>query len=682
MDNFNIPTDDGWEPGVLCSTCKDQIVQWNLAAESVPYGRKDWRTLHDIQSSSMNGCQLCSIIAHHLYPVHLPSQVTPSTDPRYVDLTLGRATSSSKDIKHIVSLTLRNPADPEAEDIQTSLFIDTVPFVPYHPPPAGWCVSTGATGIIELAKSWLHDCENNHPECNKFASTPVSTSMPSAPSHLIEITPSSPPTIQLIETAGLQPFPRWVTLSHCWGPHPIFSTTESNVADNLKNIPLSVLPQTFKDAINITAAFGYTHIWIDSLCIIQDSMAHWRQESAIMGNVYRGSIFTIAASGAADGTQGCFRRRNPLGWHTLQMDIPVPGNEGATKSVWFSAHSPESKHDWSSTVSNIYSPTGPATTEPLHSRGWVVQERILSPRTVFFGTQCLTFECVTSTASDVKDKFTDVGATDKKPLWELSIKPPHGKLDDSLQWKEFHGYWWHIIGMYTGCKLTRETDRLVAIGGIIKAMEAITGFENLAGLWRESFLSDLLWHVDNPAKSEKNEGGYRAPTWSWASRQGAVLNSMDLATYKRVWKAAFLDVEVIGKAVNGQIQGGWAKLKGVMRKVNWVKEKDEYFGGWVYRMTWMVKDEGGEEREEGITYIPDTAIGEMKGEFWALWVLHCEAEHSWMNLGLTLEKNGKTNENGEEEWVRLGSFRQYEWAQTKNMLFQGDSVVEREIYVV
>lgn len=681
MDDFNKPTDDLWTPKVLCSACNDQIPRWNLAGpiESVSYGQQDLRSLYDIQTASLNGCHLCSIICHHLYPVHLPSDVVPSSDPRCVQMTLRPVKNSSVEIKHVVSLIIKNPVEPKTKYKETNLFIDTKPFVPYKPTPAGWSVSTGSKLIINLAKLWLQDCEENHPECRQYANSPVSTTSPAPPSHLIEIMPSSPPKLRLVETAGLNPCPRWVTLSHCWGSHPIFCTTEANLAENLVDIPLSVLPRTFQDAVSVTITLGHTHIWIDSLCIIQDSLAHWRQESAIMGNVYRGSVFTLAAAGAADSTQGFFRRRNPLGWHTLQMDLPVPGQDGQTKSVWFyTQYMPESVLlTLGSKISHL------SSVEPLYTRGWVIQERLLSPRTIYFGSRGMLFECVTKNGSDTQDRLSQgTNYTGKRTLFTLSKTAAHGDVNESDGWKDFHGYWWSVVRMYTGCLLTRESDRLVAIGGIIKALESITDFENIAGLWRESFLSDLLWNVERPSMKQKNEGSYRAPTWSWASRVGEVLNTQDLGMYTRTWKAKLLDAAVIGKAVNGQIEGGYARLKGMMRKVKLVKEDNEGYDDCDYRMTWTWKDDDGKEKEEGLTYTPDAPLEGTTKDIWALFVLHCGAEHSWMNQGLTLQKTGKKNANGEDEWIRVGSFRQYEFAMTKDTLFYGDDVVEREVYVV
>lgn len=75
--------------------------------------------------------------------------------------------------------------------------------------------------------------------------------------------------------------------------------------------------QTFKDAIEVTRSLGVKYIWIDSLCIIQDSESDWLRESSCMHNVYKYSYCTIAATAAKDDSAGCFMNRDPV------IDLPV-----------------------------------------------------------------------------------------------------------------------------------------------------------------------------------------------------------------------------------------------------------------------------------------------------------------------------------------------------------------------
>lgn len=103
----------------------------------------------------------------------------------------------------------------------------------------------------------------------------------------------------------------YMTLSHCWGSNEILRLLRGNLDSLCKSIRLESLPKTFKDAMRITRDLGIRYLWIDSLCIIQDSPDDWLQEAAAVSYVYKNSFCNIAATGAADGSQGCFFSRNP-----------------------------------------------------------------------------------------------------------------------------------------------------------------------------------------------------------------------------------------------------------------------------------------------------------------------------------------------------------------------------------
>jgi hypothetical protein len=104
--------------------------------------------------------------------------------------------------------------------------------------------------------------------------------------------------------------PNYLTLSYCWGKIKLFKLTRENLADLEIVIPDESLCQTFQDALYITRSLGYEYIWIDSLCIFQDSIEYWRIESTKMCSVYSGSVLNLAASGAKDGTEGCLLDRD------------------------------------------------------------------------------------------------------------------------------------------------------------------------------------------------------------------------------------------------------------------------------------------------------------------------------------------------------------------------------------
>jgi len=101
----------------------------------------------------------------------------------------------------------------------------------------------------------------------------------------------------------------YAALSHCWGKVRPLTTTSTNLNQHLISIPLSSMPEMFQDAVIASRELGIRYLWIDSLCIIQDSVEDWELECSKMGRIYQGSIVTICAPAAPNSSSGFLGRR-------------------------------------------------------------------------------------------------------------------------------------------------------------------------------------------------------------------------------------------------------------------------------------------------------------------------------------------------------------------------------------
>jgi hypothetical protein len=81
-------------------------------------------------------------------------------------------------------------------------------------------------------------------------------------------------------------------------------TTRATLAAHLEHISFTALPRNFRDAILVALRLGLDHLWIDSLCIVQDDEADWSGEAPAMADVYSGAELTIVASRSSGATQG------------------------------------------------------------------------------------------------------------------------------------------------------------------------------------------------------------------------------------------------------------------------------------------------------------------------------------------------------------------------------------------
>ncbi|KAH9213301.1 heterokaryon incompatibility protein-domain-containing protein, partial [Leptodontidium sp. 2 PMI_412] len=312
----------------------------------------------------------------------------------------------------------------------------------------------------------------------------------------------------------------YATLSHCWGTVRPMTTTMSTLSDRMQSIPLNLLPKTFQDTVLLTRKFRLKYLWIDSLCIIQDSKDDWEVESAKMGQIYRGSAITIAATSATDSRDRCFVEKQnwieSVPFETLDVD-------GLPATVYVQSVS-QASHDISH--NRLFED------EPLSRRGWVLQERLLSTRVLLYTASELVFECQTDLASiwsmtllrDSSPSFLSI-------LFNLALQ--YATNNRLLDRPKIFQYWRHIITIYTQRCLTFDRDILPALSGLASLIQPLVLDAYLAGLWREDFHRQLLWckacsHIrltaDDHAllKSLPRTTELCPPTWSWASVRGAV----------------------------------------------------------------------------------------------------------------------------------------------------------------
>lgn len=66
----------------------------------------------------------------------------------------------------------------------------------------------------------------------------------------------------------------------------------------------SSMPQNFRDAVKLTRLLGIRYLWIDPLCILQDSKEDWEREGLKINDVYKYSYVTVAATSASAAYDG------------------------------------------------------------------------------------------------------------------------------------------------------------------------------------------------------------------------------------------------------------------------------------------------------------------------------------------------------------------------------------------
>ncbi|KAL8918717.1 MAG: hypothetical protein Q9208_007188 [Pyrenodesmia sp. 3 TL-2023] len=303
----------------------------------------------------------------------------------------------------------------------------------------------------------------------------------------------------------------YLTLSHRWGGADIFKLSKTTIGSMLQGIDLDKLPLTFQHAILITRKLGYRYIWIDSLCIIQDDPSDWAFESRTMSRIYSNSLLTIAALWGDNSHSGCFIERNPI----TTEDCHIGKSEHGDAFV----RSGDCRRGQSLT---LVEPT------PLLKRGWVLQERFLSPRTLYYGPWEILWECGARVASETEPESTVMLGSDGALKGRFRDMKRALDLDSDDQYlkpemEDIYNIWIEIRAIYWSSQLTHHSDTLVAITGIITVMEHKTSMRFLSGLCRDFIYSELLWKVGNASETSRST---LCQTWSWASVNGARLTSV------------------------------------------------------------------------------------------------------------------------------------------------------------
>ncbi|KAE9373287.1 HET-domain-containing protein [Stipitochalara longipes BDJ] len=454
----------------LCPFCQTIFLRRESSHQSKNTRFEHHEDIQSLKSCAEWGCALCIRLAESLarqerktIGYHLSKGNTIA-----IKLVTRRSEKRNKTRSIVVSFRWTDLSWGGLE-----LYIDLVPRAVIDQPQLD--TSTGSNSSLAFAKKCLERCLSSH-------SGNCKVKVADAPTRLIELYEGGS---RLFIPDSSSFCPPYTTLSHCWGTLDILKLKKENLCSPQMEIPMDRICKTFKDAMKVTRVLGFSYIWIDSLCIIQDDEEDWRREAALMSSVYGNSVTNIAASHAKDGSMGLFIDRDVCKVGRQYVE-PLPGR--------------------------TYEIVDPLLYErclaenPLSSRAWAFQERFLAHRTLHFTAEQIFFECSEQTVSE---------------SWPEGI-PTREEYHDSLQFpKQYNDLAWsRILYLYSRAHLSYSKDKLVALSGIAHHFQDKTGDQYIAGLWRNNLQRLLCWAVDTSGPKPdaiQNSIPYRAPSWSWAS---------------------------------------------------------------------------------------------------------------------------------------------------------------------
>ncbi|KAK4452696.1 heterokaryon incompatibility protein-domain-containing protein [Podospora aff. communis PSN243] len=463
--------------------------------------------------------------------------------------------------------------------------------------------STGRSEVLAQAARWLDACRKQHKKCGRAEDGFV-------PTRLLHLEAQDKTRITLCEK--LKGPLTYAALSHHWSAETetvILKTT--NIKQRKESgIPLTRLPQMMQDVVSVLRGLGIAYLWIDSLCILQDSAADWVDQAAMMAHVYSNADVTVAATWCHGSGQSLFSSRH--GSNFLDVDLPGTGcqspmfvrlsiphfqgkngaptlgmGDGYTDSA--SEGASQSGEDDEGQLT-----TSPNALWPLLGRGWVYQEQWLSPRIIHFTKHEIIWTCRETTACECS-------------FYEFGKGNRHGPptFEETREWE-----WTAIVEQYCKRDFTQIADRLPALAGIatVHSSSAARG-SYLCGLWSQELPKTLFWQATSSTLASRPP--MTMPTWSWASTTGLI--AFDYPDEEIRPKVLDVQVSYFGQDLMGDVAEAMLRLEGLI-----VPGTVHYGEKWEHLLKTRAKSvsEANPRSKYGLeidgvfaTFFPDYALG-------------------------------------------------------------------------
>ncbi|KAH8601736.1 heterokaryon incompatibility protein-domain-containing protein [Bisporella sp. PMI_857] len=376
----------------------------------------------------------------------------------------------------------------------------------------------GSEGCLSLAQEWLKSCLTSHRHC-----APESGRLHKLPTRLLRIGKHGD-QVHLYR-AKKNEFGSWVSLSYCWGGKSEFVLNQK-MKQNLSNgRPLEEFPATIRDAIIITRGLSVELLWVDALCIYQDSKDDWDLENPKMADTYSKSVLTIIAANSSSVTDGILKQRPE------EYDCHLPfGDIGKVHLRPFQY----SRYD-------IDLPS--KSQGPWATRGWTMQEELLASRKLVYTSGQISWRCSSCFIGergriDVSDNAKEAAKlppsqnflNDLSPdyhAWMGSLQHDRLTYDNNVLSVEAHNAiyytWYQILVNYSARDLSEEYDRLPAIAGLAGSIGSLISDSYAVGLWKRDIICGLLWSDVGARRSHPSqEFSLEYPSWSWMSSNSTI----------------------------------------------------------------------------------------------------------------------------------------------------------------
>jgi hypothetical protein len=478
----------------LCSECEK--IEMNLKSMMTRARQNQSRRLHIFKGSlravNVSSCKLCSFALACSRSWNWPIATEYSLNVHHMENALGPTLAESK---VLLSLAIE---DKHIKREYRGWIVPTLLDQAGDVSDPSWSPLAENVNFAAV-RDWLGFCDCNHSNGCRMTSRddiPFFRLIHSTSRLIVDAPPGS----------------KFAALSYCWGP-----PTELPSREKLRKLPKSV-PLVIEDALEAARRLAIPYLWVDRYCNSQrkDSPIQ-RVQLQNMHKVYRSAYVTIVAG---------------------YGDRPELGLPGMSSRERMSQNSVDTHGHRLLCVPDVVREIQGC---PWSTRGWTLQENLLSRRRLVFTEtqtyfQCWHMHCCEAVPTDlVRAHIKDLTRFDEfNKAFQVFPQKGIGKTGDEIEMR---------IQEYLGRHLTKESDALKAFLGILQAFQEIEQpVHNFWGLpmsrfgWTKNgaqrpdrltevdqlystFLSSLAWTNDpydhtNAHVLERRE---QFPSWTWAA---------------------------------------------------------------------------------------------------------------------------------------------------------------------
>jgi len=411
----------------------------------------------------------------------------------------------------------------------------------------------------------------------------------------------------------------YASLSYCWGSPGIARQQPKLLSTNIDRLSDSIadsdISPVLSDAIRVCRALGIPYLWADSLCIIQDDRADWEEQSQQMAKIFEGAFLTICALASCSCMEGFLKKRPAL------RQFPYISPFGSELPGTFSLRP---VHVVGGGPRLALSPSGQLylpfyqdrNASEWDSRGWVWQERVMSPRKLFFGHSMLHLQQKSTLVSEDGHELhyfpEDDWYPDTVSLPEMLSLSSSGNTSKKASKQAAYDMWHAIVHSISFLDWTDPRDLFPGLSGAAALLGEICDDDGYwAGHWAGDLKCNLIWNArPGNRMASGNIVGYRCPTslkellvqiragnhadapsWSWASRPNFEDFMFRICKYSpgvcRYRSHLRLELSVLAsrilvEGVNpfGRLQGPESSLVLLGRVINWPASNKLFLGGY------------------------------------------------------------------------------------------------------